>query len=135
MTAQVTYDGALRTAATHLKSGNQIITDAPTDNYGKGEAFSPTDLVATALASCLLTVMGIRAEKMGLNMDGARANVNKIMASNPRRIQRVEITVQMPTDQHFSDDHRKLLERIARTCPVANSLHTDLEQVLDFKWD
>ncbi|MEL7021138.1 MAG: OsmC family protein [Bacteroidota bacterium] len=130
---QITYEGGLRTAAIHQKSGTQLITDAPTDNHGKGESFSPTDLVAAALASCMLTIMGINADKKGLDIKGAKAEVHKIMAAHPRRIERVEIQIQMP-DNGYSDDEKKLLERVARACPVAKSVHPDLVQAVRFDW-
>ncbi|MEM9889185.1 MAG: OsmC family protein [Bacteroidota bacterium] len=133
MTATVTYSGALRTYATHLKSGNSIITDAPTDNHGKGENFSPTDLVATALASCALTVMGIKANQKGIDIDGAKSEITKIMASNPRRIAEVQIKIMMPKGT-YTEDEKKLLEHTARTCPVAQSVHPDLVQQLSFVW-
>ena len=121
MTSKVVYAGNLRTEATHLQSGNTIITDAPTDNNGKGEAFSPTDLVATALASCMLTIMGIKANASQLNIDGTTATVNKIMASNPRRISRIEIVIELPPN-NFSDHDKKMLVLAAETCPVAKSI-------------
>lgn len=133
MTSKVVYEGALRTTATHLKSGNDIITDAPTDNHGKGEAFSPTDLVATALASCMLTVMGIKADAMGVNMDGASAEIIKIMEANPRRIAEIKIKIQMPANG-YSKKEKVILEHIARTCPVGNSLSKDLVQTIDIIW-
>ena len=132
-TSTVTYNGSLRTTAVHLKSGKTIITDAPTDNNGKGEAFSPTDLVATALASCMITIMGIRASKMNLNIDGTKAEIQKIMSSNPRRIAEVVINVTMP-DNNFSEKDRTILEKAARTCPVALSLHSDTLQTIHFSW-
>lgn len=130
---QVTYEGDLRTSATHQKSGTNIITDAPTDNHGKGEAFSPTDLVATALASCMITIMGINADKKGLDIKGAEAKINKIMASNPRRIERVEIKIEMPKNG-YSEAEKALLERVAKACPVAKSVHPDLVQAVEFVW-
>ena len=132
-TSTVAYNGDLRTAATHLRSGSQIITDAPTDNNGKGQAFSPTDLVATALASCMITIMGIRAEKMGLDIKGANAKIQKIMTSSPRRIEEVVIHVTMP-DRSFQLKDRKILETAARTCPVALTLHPDTRQTITFHW-
>ena len=96
MTSKVIYKGALRTEATHIRSGNTIITDAPTDNKGKGEAFSPTDLVATALASCMLTIMGIKANESNINIEGASAEVKKIMATGPRRIAQVIFVINIP---------------------------------------
>ncbi|MBV6438538.1 MAG: OsmC family peroxiredoxin [Haliscomenobacteraceae bacterium CHB4] len=131
MTSTVTYLGELRTECTHLRSGQKFVTDAPPDNQGKGEAFSPTDLCATSLATCILTTMGIRARD--LDITGAYAEVNKIMASDPRRISRIEVKITMPKN-NFSDKDKKILEGIARTCPVALSLSENIEQVLDFEW-
>jgi putative redox protein len=134
ITSTVKYLGELRTEAMHLKSGNKIITDAPTDNHGKGEAFSPTDLVATALASCMISVMGILSMKENITKtDGAAAEVTKIMYPDPRRIGEIHITVTMPKN-NFSDKEKKMYENAAHTCPVAKSLHPDLKQVLTFIW-
>ena len=133
-TAQVTYKGSLRTSATHLRSGSSIITDAPLDNKGKGEAFSPTDLVATALASCLITIMGIKAEQMGINIEGAAADIEKTMDSGPRRIKEVKVKVTMPTHTSYEAKDMKILEAAARTCPVALSLHQETIQTIDFVW-
>ncbi len=133
MTSEVVYEGGLRTRATHLRSGQTIITDAPVDNQGKGEAFSPTDLVATALAGCILTIMGIRARDRNLNIEGARARVNKIMASNPRRIARVEIAIEMP-EGAFAPEDRQVLEEAMRTCPVCRSLSAELEVAASIHW-
>jgi len=133
MTSKTIYLGELRVKATHLKSGEIMITDAPTDNNGKGAAFSPTDTVATGLASCMLTIMGIRADKKNLNIQGATAEITKTMASNPRRISKIEITITMPkigVDKSFQE----LLEMAAKGCPVAQSLHPDIEQVVTFVW-
>lgn len=130
-TSKVIYKGSLRTEAEHLSSGTQIITDAPTDNHGKGEAFSPTDLVATALASCMLTIMGIVANRSEINVEGASAAVTKVMASNPRRIAEIHVTITMPAN-NFSDKEKQLLENAAHTCPVAKSLDKDLKQVVNF---
>jgi uncharacterized OsmC-like protein len=129
---KTTYLGDLRTEAVHLRSGTRIITDAPTDNQGKGEAFSPTDLCAASLASCMLTIMGISARNHGLNIDGASASINKIMASDPRRIARVEIRLEVPGSQ-LDERQRKILETAARTCPVAFSLAEGVEQVVEFE--
>ena len=131
VTSRVIYSGGLRTSAEHLKSGNKIITDAPPDNHGKGEAFSPTDLMATSLATCMLTVMGIACNSRNMNMDGAVANVTKIMAANPRRVAEIHITVTMPA-MGYTDDQKKLLEHTARNCPVALSLHPNLIQNITF---
>lgn len=133
MTSTVTYLGELRTEATHLLSGTKIITDAPPDNQGRGEAFSPTDLCATSLATCLMTIMGISARNHGLDMTGAHAKVLKVMAANPRRIARVEVHVVMPPNG-YTDEQKKLLETAARTCPVAFSLAEGIEQVIEFEW-
>lgn len=133
MTATVTYLGELRTEATHLLSGTKIITDAPPDNQGKGEAFSPTDLCATSLAACMITIMGISARNHGLDMTGAHATINKIMASDPRRIARVEINITMPKND-IDAVQRKVLEAAARSCPVAFSLAEGIEQVITFEW-
>ncbi len=132
MTSKAEYLGALRVKNTHLKSGNSYITDAPTDNHGKGEAFSPTDTVATALANCMLTVMGIKAEAEGINMAGATAQVTKTMAANPRRIVKIEIELNFP--ENYSDKVKKILEHTARHCPVHQSLHPDIETPITFHY-
>lgn len=134
MTAQVIYKGDLRTEATHLRSGTTIETDAPVDNKGKGERFSPTDLVATALATCIATTMGIGAETHHVNIDGLVCDVEKIMASDPRRIAEIKVTLTFPKDQSYNDKQKSLLKHIAETCPVARSLHPDLKQTLTFIW-
>ena len=132
MTSKVTYLGDLRTESTHLNSGNSFFTDAPTDNNGKGKAFSPTDTVATGLASCMITVMGIKARDLGVDMTGTTAHVTKIMASNPRRISKIEVVLDFPFDAN--EKTRKILERIATTCPVYYSLHPDIEKDISFNW-
>ncbi|NJL74700.1 MAG: OsmC family protein [Saprospiraceae bacterium] len=133
MTSEVIYQGELRTVATHLASNSSFITDAPTDNHGKGAAFSPTDLVATALATCMITVMGIKADQKGINIDGARAMIKKIMADSPRRIAEVQVTIYMP-QYGYSAEEKSLLEHTARTCPVARSLSEGLTQTIQFVW-
>jgi uncharacterized OsmC-like protein len=133
MTSTVTYLGELRTKATHTLSGDTFITDAPPDNQGKGEAFSPTDLCATSLANCMLTIMGISARNHGLDITGTTTEVTKVMAADPRRIARIELKIVMPKNG-FTDVQKKILETAARTCPVALSLHPDLVQVMDFEW-
>ena len=130
MISKVVYKGDLRTEAFHLQSGETIITDAPVDNEGKGEAFSPTDLLATALASCMLTIMGIVAKRDGINMEGATAEVEKIMASNPRRIG--EIRLKISFAHPITDKDQAKLERAAHTCPVSGSLHTELTETIEF---
>jgi putative redox protein len=132
-TVETVYLGDLRTQATHVRSGQQIITDAPIDNQGKGEAFSPTDLLATALGSCILTVMGIAARKQKVNIDGTTCSITKIMATEPRRVGAIEITFNFPAGD-YSDKVKIILERAAKTCPVAKSLHPDLEEKLVFNW-
>lgn len=131
-TAKVTYLGVLRTSCEHQKSGSKILTDAPVDNKGKGEAFSPTDLVATALASCMLTVMGIKAEEMNIDLGNPKAEVKKVMATNPRRISKIEIDVSF--QENFSEKEKTILETTARTCPVLNSLSSEIEKALTFTY-
>ena len=132
MTSKVTYLGNLRTESIHIRSGNSFITDAPTDNNGKGEAFSPTDTVATGLASCMLTVMGIKARDMDIDMTGTKAQVTKTMASNPRRISKIEVVLNLPFE---ADEKTKtILDRSANTCPVYHSLHPDIEKDITFNW-
>ena len=129
----MTYTGGLRTEAIHLRSGNKIITDAPIDNQGKGEAFSPTDLASTSLATCILTIMGIAARNHNINMEGTEAEVTKVMASDPRRIARIEINITMPAISYASKD-KKILEAAAHHCPVALSLHPDTEEKISIHW-
>ncbi len=133
MTSKVTYLGELRTQCRHMRSGNEFITDAPLDNNGRGEAFSPTDTVATALASCMLTVMGIKARSMGLELKGAYAEVTKTMAANPRRISKIEVTLYLSSD--IAEEVRSLLERVGNTCPVFQSIHPDIETVIQYHWE
>ncbi|MBL7896062.1 MAG: OsmC family protein [Bacteroidia bacterium] len=134
ITSTVKYPGELRTEATHVKSGTTIITDAPTDNHGKGEAFSPTDLVATALASCMISIMGIVSMKEGITKaDGATAEVTKVMYADPRRIGEIHVTVTMPK-LNYSEKEKKMYEHAAFTCPVAKSLHPDIKQEIKFIW-
>ena len=133
MTSKVIYRGALRTEATHIRSGNTIITDAPTDNKGKGEAFSPTDLVVTALASCMLTIMGIKADEMNINIEGASAEVKKIMIADPRRIAQVIIVINIPISA--DEKTKNILEKSALTCPVDKSLSNSMIRDIKFIWD
>ena len=132
MTSTVEYIGDLRTTALHLASKKNILSDAPVDNHGKGEAFSPTDLVATALGSCLLTIMGIKARDMEVEIKGTIAKISKVMGSTPRRISEINITVTMVNS--FDQKTQKILEKAALSCPVANSLNTDLKQNIRFIW-
>ena len=133
MTSEVVYKGGLRTECKHLRSGSVIITDAPVDNHGKGESFSPTDLVATSLASCILTIIGIMAERKEIDIEGARAEVEKVMASDPRRISDIKIKIQMPA-KSYTEQEKKLIEKTAAQCPVGNSIHPDLNQELEIIW-
>jgi|SRR6476659_4777250 len=136
MTSQIIYKGGLRTEATHLQSGTAIETDAPTDNQGKGERFSPTDLVATALATCMVTTMAIKARStMNTDLDGTRAEVTKIMVSDPRRIGKLVAHVYFPAGLPLDNQQKEILERVARTCPVERSLHPDIELDLQFTWE
>jgi len=134
MTSKVIYEGNLRTVATHLQSGTQIETDAPVDNKGKGERFSPTDLVATALASCMCTLMGIAANTHDISIEGIVCEVEKIMAANPRRIAEIKVSVKMPNTTSYSDKEKLILERAAITCPVYMSLHPDCLKSVTFHW-
>ena len=130
MISRVEYKGELRTEAVHLKSGKTIITDAPIDNQGKGEAFSPTDLVATALGSCMITIMGIVAEREGIILDGTTAEVEKVMATSPRRIGEVKIKIKFI--QKLNRDQKDKLERAAKSCPVSGSLSENLKETVEF---
>ena len=126
------YKGSLRTQAIHVQSDNTIITDAPLDNNGKGEAFSPTDMVANSLATCMITIMGIKARDMDLELKGTTAQVTKVMAAEPRRIAEIHIHFEMNL---VADDKTKtLLERAAMTCPVFFSLHPDIKKEITFNW-
>ncbi len=132
MTSTVTYTQQLNTLAKHLKSGKVFETDAPTDNHGKGEAFSPTDLLATALAACMITVMGIAAGENEKLFSGAELRVTKLMADAPRRISEIKVELLLP--DVFDPEERKRLERVGLNCPVAKSLHPDLKQYIHFVW-
>lgn len=128
--------GDLRTQATHLQSSTQILTDAPTDNQGRGEAFSPTDLVAAALGSCMMTIMGIAARRGDIDLKGSEMEITKGMSSEgPRRIARIEISLNMVSSRPLSEVEQAKLEKAAYTCPVALSLHPDIEQVVAFSWN
>lgn len=133
-TSQSIYIGNLRTESVHLQSGNKIITDAPTDNHGKGEAFSPTDLVANALGNCMMTVMGIYAQREHIDLIGTKISVTKVMAENPRRIAEIHVQFDFPVHIALTAHQREILERTARTCPVSNSLHLDVKQIITFNF-
>ena len=126
------YSGELRTHSVHTQSGETYITDAPTDNEGKGEAFSPTDVVATSLANCMMTIMGIVSKRKGLIIEGTEAKIDKFMGTDPRRITEIKIDFYFPVN--FSEDERKLLEKSALNCPVAKSLSSDLKQNIEFHY-
>lgn len=132
-TSKIKYLGDLRTESEHLQSGSKIITDAPLDNQGKGEAFSPTDLLATALGNCMLTIMGIAAKTHSINMEGATCAITKTMAANPRRVGEIEVELAFPSNT-YSDKDKKILENAAVTCPVYLSLHPELKKTVHFNW-
>ncbi len=132
-TVKTEYLGGLRTIARHVRSGNEMITDAPIDNKGKGEAFSPTDLLATALGSCTLTIMGISASEHGFNIDGTRVKITKIMASNPRRVGEVIVEFDFP-EVAYTEKEKKFIRLSATTCPVYQSLHPDLKKTFIFNF-
>jgi uncharacterized OsmC-like protein len=126
-TSTLEYLGDLRTKLTHIQSGQVVVTDAPTDNNGKGEAFSPTDLMSTSLCACMITIMGVAAQTHKFSIDGATAEITKIMSANPRKVSEVQIEITFPKN-NYSDKEKKIIEHIASTCPVALSLHPDLKQ-------
>lgn len=134
MTSTVIYKGALRTELTHLQSTSVIENDAPTDNMGKGERFSPTDMVATALGSCMLTTMGIKANTMDIDLTDSKIEITKIMKPDPRRIGGIKAHVTMAKTLNLDDKTKEILERVARTCPVERSLHPDMELDITFEW-
>jgi uncharacterized OsmC-like protein len=131
-TSNITYVGDLRTVCIHLQSGTQILTDAPTDNHGKGEAFSPTDLVATALGSCMVSIMGIKSKDLNVDLKDSTVSITKIMQSEPRKIAKIEVILDMSIET--SEKNKAILERAAMTCPVLLSLHPDIEKDVVFNW-
>ena len=132
-TIKTTYLGDLRTENIHLQSGSKIITDAPTDNRGKGEAFSPTDLLATALGNCIMTIMGIKAIDNGIDLTGTEIEITKIMADAPRRVAEVILEFNFPK-KGYTDDEKRLIESVAGISPVPLSVHSDLKQTIKFNW-
>lgn len=132
-TIKTLYLGELRTENEHLQSGNKVITDAPTDNRGKGEFFSPTDLLATALGSCIMTIMGIKARDNGIDIEGTQVDVTKIMASDPRRVAEVIVEFTFPK-KNYTEEEKQLVESVAGISPVPLSLHPDLVQTIRFNW-
>ena len=135
MTSQIIYKGSLRTEAKHLQSETVIETDAPIDNQGKGERFSPTDLLATSLGNCMLTVMGIKARDMNVNLDNTIVDITKIMKAEPRRVGGIKVVVNFPASLNLDGKQKEILERAGLTCPVAKSLHPDIEQDITFNWE
>lgn len=133
MTSKVEYKGSLRTECTHFKSGNSILTDAPIDNHGKGETFSPTDLVATGLSACMLTVVGIYCDNHNIPFDNATSEVKKIMASHPRRISEIEILLDFRSCNFEANLHQRI-KNVVETCPVQNSIHPDIQVRIDYKF-
>jgi len=132
-TSHTVYLGDLRTENEHIQSGQKIISDAPVDNQGKGAAFSPTDLVATALSDCMMTIMGIKARDKNLDLRGTTIETTKIMVSDPRRIGEVIVEFTFPKN-NFSEKDKTIFEAVAKTCPVALSLHPDIKQTVKFNW-
>ena len=129
---KIVYNGDLRTTSTNLQSGNTILTDAPTDNNGRGEAFSPTDLFASSLGSCMLTIMGITAQTHGLNIDRSTVHIDKVMGKNPRRVASLNIRIDVNGD--FDEKDRKILIKAAEHCPVSKSIHPDLDEKITFNF-
>ncbi len=134
ITIKTEYLGQLRTESKHLRSQSKLITDAPVDNNGKGEAFSPTDLVATALGSCMMTIMGIHARKDDLPLQGTTLEITKIMAANPRRIAEIHVKIDFPQQLQLTEIQQEKLKKVALTCPVALSLHPEIKQEVEFNF-
>jgi uncharacterized OsmC-like protein len=132
-TVQTTYLGDLRTESVHLQSGTKILTDAPTDNRGKGEAFSPTDLLATSLGTCILTIMGIKAMDNNIDIRGTKLDITKIMASDPRRVSEVLMDFHFP-DKKYTAEEKTMIESVAGISPVPLSVHANLIQTIQFHW-
>jgi putative redox protein len=134
MTSTVIYEGELRTVAHHTASGTRIETDAPVDNHGKGEKFSPSDLVATALGSCMLTIMGMKARDLDIDLKGTRIEIQKFMKAEPRRISGISLTFHLPAFLHLSEKNKTILQRAAETCPVFYSIHPDIDVQVNYNW-
>ncbi len=134
MTSAVSYTGELRTLATHLQSNSKFETDAPLDNQGKGERFSPTDLVGTALASCIITTIAIRAKEFESRLIGLAINTEKIMAANPRRISTINLTFTWPATSIFDEKEQFRMNEIAETCPVKESIHASIQVNINYNW-
>ncbi len=131
MTSKITYLGELRTTCEHLQSGTTILTDAPTDNHGKGEAFSPTDLVATSLGSCMISIMAIKSKDLDVDLVDSTVEITKIMQAEPRKIAKIIVSLHLPDT---TEKNKVILERAAMTCPVFLSLHPDIEKDVTFHW-
>jgi uncharacterized OsmC-like protein len=134
MTATVVYKGDLRCECTHLQSGTVIETDAPTDNKGKGERFSPTDTVCVALATCVITTMGIKANDMNIDLAGTAIDVTKHMLPDPRRIGKIDVILKFPATLQLDEKDRTILQRVGDNCPVTKSLHPDLVLNIEYHW-
>jgi len=134
MTATIIYTGQLRCSATHNQSGTVIETDAPTDNRGKGERFSPTDLLCVSLGTCIITTMGIRAMDLGINLDGTTLQVQKHMLGDPRRVGGIDITLGFPASLQLEEKDRLILQRIGDNCPVQKSIHPDIKTNVVYNW-
>ena len=134
MTASIIYQGDLRCKATHLQSGTVIETDAPTDNRGKGERFSPTDTLCVSLATCIVTTMALKARDMGIDLKDTSIDVTKHMLSEPRRIARIDVLLKFPSNLNLDENDKTILERTGNNCPVTKSLHPDLETNIQFQW-
>jgi len=134
MTASIIYKGDLRCECTHLQSGTQIETDAPTDNKGKGERFSPTDTLCVALATCIVTTMALKANDMNINLAGTKIDVTKHMIADPRRIGKIDIVLHFDSILHLEEKDKTILKRVGDNCPVAKSLHPDLEIDITYNW-
>ena len=133
MTASIVYKGHLRCECTHLQSGTVIETDAPTDNRGKGERFSPTDTLCVALATCIVTTMALKANDMEIDLSGTSIAVTKHMLSEPRRIGKIEVILTFPETLQLEEKERTILQRVGDNCPVAKSLHPDLEVMIVYQ--
>ena len=134
MTANIIYKGTLRCEATHIQSGSMIETDAPTDNRGKGERFSPTDLLCVSLATCIATTMGIKANDMNIDLTSTAVDVTKHMLPDPRRVAKIKINLSMPAALQLDEKDKLVLERVGNNCPVAKSLHPEMEVIINYKW-
>ena len=134
MTATVVYKGGLRCECTHLQSGTVIETDAPTDNRGKGERFSPTDTLCVALATCVVTTMALKANDMGIDLKGTHIDIKKHMLSEPRRIGKIDVSLKLPASLQLDEKDKTILQRVGDNCPVAKSLHPDLQVNIEYHW-